>query len=418
MKKNIRHILYTSMALGVTLTAVATINTDKASADSSDQPQAVQTTPPGNNTGSDQQTINTTELDQIAAQKQAQYEQAEEPIVNQASAANHGLGPGSKIGSFTQKPTSQFSPALAQKLYEANDAHNEAVTKSVESYNNTDTSQLDHTISMVSNLTYKDSPDSFLINDSDTPSLKRTNFTNVPQDDQFYIDWLDHEIKLVQGEKESYQVPAEFTNLVNKFYNIGHYYGGDSVKISDSDYTRFDGLPGFEEWDNMTTQEFLPLQNYIGKSKYDVEFYTPYLTTLINKWEKQHTQLQQEYAAKQDKTSKNSEPAEVAKSTDQPAQPATPTTSPVHQNVEKPTETTTINHTDTQVVKPITNKATTAPVHQMITKTNTTSITGQTTVNQQVLPQTGNNSKNTAIILGLSLSTLAAMFGLMRKRQY
>lgn len=415
MKKNIRHILYTSMALGVTLTAVATINTGKASADSSDQPQAVQTTPHGNNTGSDQQIINTTELDQAAAQKQAQYEQAEEPIVNQASAANHGLGPGSKIGSFTQKPTSQFSPALAQKLYEANDAHNEAVTKSVESYNNTDTSQLDHTISMISNLTYKDSPDSFLINGSDTPSLKRTNFTNVPQDDQFYIDWLDHEIKLVQGEKESYQVPAEFTNLVNKFYHIGHYYGGDSVKLSDSDYTRFDGLPGFEEWDNTTTQEFVPLTNYIGKSKYDVEFYTPYLTTLINKWEKQHTQLQQEYAAKQGKTSQNSKPAEVAKSTDQPA---TPTTSPVHQNVEEPTETATINHTDTQVVKPITNKATTAPVHQMITKTNATSITGQTTVNQQVLPQTGNNSKNTAIILGLGLSTLAAMFGLMRKRQY
>lgn len=415
MKKNIRHILYTSMALGVTLTAVATINTDKASADSSDQPQAVQTTPHGNNTGSDQQTINTTELDQAAAQKQAQYEQAEEPIVKQALAASHGMGPGSKIGSFTQKPTSQFSPALAQKLYEANDAHNEAVTKSVESYNNTDTSQLDHTISMVSNLTYKDNPNSYLINGSNTASLKRTNFTNVPQDDQFYIDWLDHEIKLVQGEKESYQAPAEFTNLVNKFYHIGHYYGGGSVKLSDSDYTRFDGLPGFEEWDNTTTQEFVPLTNYIGKSKYDVEFYTPYLTTLINKWEKQHTQLQQEYAAKQDKTSNDPKPAEVAKSTDQPA---TPTTSPVHQNIEEPTETTTINHTDTQVVKPITNKATTAPVHQIITKTYATSVTGQTTVNQQVLPQTGNNSKNTAIMLGLGLSTLAAMFGLMRKRQY
>ena len=37
MEKNIRHILYTSMALGVTLTAVATVNADNAKADTTVQ---------------------------------------------------------------------------------------------------------------------------------------------------------------------------------------------------------------------------------------------------------------------------------------------------------------------------------------------------------------------------------------------
>ena len=422
MEKNIRHILYTSMALGVTLTAVATVNADNAKADTTVQSQAVQTAPNGSNPETNQQIINTAELDQTAAQKQAQYEQAEEPIVKQALAASHGMGPGSKIGSFTQKPTSQFSPALAQKLYEANDAHNEAVTKSVESYNNTDTSQLDHTISMVSNLTYKDNPNSYLINGSNTASLKRTNFSNVPQDDQFYIDWLDHEIKLVQGEKESYQAPAEFTNLVNKFYHIGHYYGGDSVKLSDSDYTRFDGLPGFEEWDNTTTQEFVPLTNYIGKSKYDVEFYTPYLTTLINKWEKQHTQLQQEYDAKngQAKTDQpetpqqtpaentNKQPEHKASTTtDSPVvtQPQTVANSQKTVQTALPIKTTVSNEKPVQQTEPVTLKTvTTTPV---AVSTNTSS-----------LPQTGNDNKAMIASIGLGLSTLAMMFGFARKQQY
>lgn len=415
MKKNIRHILYTSMALGVTLTAVATVNTDSAKADSTGQPQAVQATSHDQSTEANQQTINTAELDQTAAQKQAQYEQAEEPIVKQALAANHGLGSGSKIGSFTQKPTSQFSPALAQKLYEANDAHNEAATKSIESYNNTDTSQLDHTISMISDFTYKDNPDSFLLKSNDAPSLKRTNFTNVPQDDQFYIDWLDHEIKLVQGEKESYQAPAEYTNLVNKFNHIASYYGGDSAKLSDSDYTRFYGLPGFQEWDDTTTLEFVPLTSYIGKSKYDVEFYTPYLTTLIDKWERQHTQLQQEYAAKQGKKTNEPKQDAVAKPTEQPA---APTVSSTHQAPKTQTvDTTNISHANS-IIKSTVQNDTVVPAHQVITKTNVTSVATPISNKQQTLPQTGNNSKNTAVMLGLGLSTLAAMFGLMRKRQY
>ena len=164
------------------------------------------------------------------------------------------------------------------------------------------------------------------------------------------------------------------------------------------------------------------MTNYIGKSKYDVEFYTPYLTTLINKWEKQHTQLQQEYDAKngQAKTDQpetpqqtpaentNKQPEHKASTTtDSPVvtQPQTVANSQKTVQTALPIKTTVSNEKPVQQTEPVTLKTvTTTPV---AVSTNTSS-----------LPQTGNDNKAMIASIGLGLSTLAMMFGFARKQQY
>ena len=129
MKKNIRHILYTSMALGVTLTTAAMLE-GSANADTTTEPnqtqqtvQAAQPTTASANTATNdkQQSTNTDALDQAEAQKQAQYQQRYDTLYEEVRKANQAANgmpfvSTNQPGYFTEKPTKQFSPALAQKL--------------------------------------------------------------------------------------------------------------------------------------------------------------------------------------------------------------------------------------------------------------------------------------------------------------
>lgn len=460
MNKHVCQILYTSVALGATLFAVTTLDNTAANADANTTPQAAQTTPASttaataaatntsanNNAGSattdtntttttnnsSQQSVDTAALDQAEAQKQAQYEKAEDSIVSQYD-ATHGMGPGSRVGSFSQKPTSSFSPALAQELYKASDAHNDIVTKDVDSYaNSNNTDALDHTISMVSNFTYKNGAFASSLADQQYGLPKRTDVSTVPQDDQFYIDWLDHEIKLAKGETtETYQVPASYTNLLNRIKSINENYGTDMAKgDSNSDTARFYGLPGFDDW-NSVTGMINNLLLYPGKSEYDVKFYTPYLTSIINQWESKHAVLQQEYAAKNkttaNKTDKTNTPAaktstKTATATATPAaktaQPAQATSKATVKPATTPAKTNVVNNAaTTEFQTPVTAKAQTAAANTLDTVTLTTPVKESVT-NQSALPQTGNEGAKAVSVLGLGLVTLAAMFGLGRKRQF
>ena len=174
MKKNIRHILYTSMALGVTLATTVTLE-GSANADTTTAPnqaqQTVQTNTASANTATNdkQQSTNADELDQAEAQKQTQYQQRYDTLHEEVRKANQAATgtpfvSTNQPGYFTEKPTKQFSPALAQKLYEANDARNAVITKDTNSLLNTKTDNFDHTLSMISNFSYQNI----------------ANFTNLP----------------------------------------------------------------------------------------------------------------------------------------------------------------------------------------------------------------------------------------------
>lgn len=439
MKKNIRHILYTSMALGVTLTTAVMLE-GTANADTTSEPnqtqqtvQAAQPTTASANTATNdkQQPTNTDALDQAEAQKQAQYQQRYDTLheeVRKANQAATGMPfvSTNQPGYFTEKPTKQFSPALAQKLYEANDARNAVITKDTNSLLNTKTDNFDHALSMISNFSYQDVADFTYLPDKEYNLPLRTNVKSVPQDDQFYIDWLDHEVKLLQGEPETYQVPAEYTNLLKKLNYIASNYGGDDARLDDTtEVFRFSELPGFDDWDE-TTNHMVHLTSYPGNSEYDVKFYTPYLTALINTWEEQRSQLQKEYDAKNGQTKTNQPetpqqtPAEntnkqleqktsvvTDKTIDSPVitQPQTVDNSQKAVQTTLPTKTAVSSEKAAQQTEPMTVKTvTTTPV---AVSTNTSS-----------LPQTGNDNKAMIASIGLGLSTLAMMFGFARKRQY
>lgn len=434
MKKNIRHILYTSMALGVTLTTAVMLE-GSANADTTTEPnqaqqtvQAAQPTTASANTATNdkQQSINTDALDQAEAQKQAQYQQRYDTLFNEASKENQAktgmpLFSSNQPGYFTEKPTKQFSPALAQKLYEANDARNTVITKDTNSLLNTKTDNFDHALSMISNFSYQDVADFTYLPNKEYDLPVRTNVKSVPQDDQFYINWLDHEVKLLQGEPETYQVPAEYTNLLQKFDQLAHNYGGDNARYDgNSDFNRFHNLPGFDDWDE-TTNHMVHLTSYPGNSEYDVKFYTPYLIALINTWEEQRSQLQKEYDAKngQAKTDQPETPQQTpAENTNQkPKQEDSTTDSPV---VTQP-QTVANSQKTVQTALPVkTAVSSEKPAQQtepMTVKTVTTTPVAVST-NTSSLPQTGNDNKAMIASIGLGLSTLAMMFGFARKRQY
>ncbi|MCC4371620.1 LPXTG cell wall anchor domain-containing protein [Limosilactobacillus reuteri] len=435
MKKNIRHILYTSMALGVTLTTAVMLE-GSANADTTTEPNQAQqtvqtaqpTTAPVNTATNDkQQSTNTDVLDQAEAQKQAQYQQRYETLYEEARKANHGatgmpLFSSNQPGYFTEKPTKQFSPALAQKLYEANDVRNAVITKDTNSLLNTKTDTFDHALSMISNFSYQNDTNSTLLPNKKYELPLRTDVKSVPQDDQFYIDWLDHEVKLLQGEPETYQVPAEYTNLIKRLNYIADNYGSDDALLDGTtEVSHLYGLPGFNEWD-FNTNHMVHLLPYPGNSEYDVKFYTPYLSALINKWEEQRSQLQKEYDAKngQAKTDQPETPQQTpAENTNkQPEQKASATTdSPV---VTQP-QTVANSQKAVQTALPIkTAVSSEKPAQQtepMTVKTITTTPVAVST-NTSSLPQTGNDNKAMIASIGLGLSTLAMMFGFARKRQY
>lgn len=415
MKKHIRQILYTSVALGMSLTAAAALDNTVASADTTApaETQPTQTTSATNSAAPSQtkeQVIDPAALDQTEAQKQAQYQKAYEANYDLARKKFSSDGipfmGGNGLGSFSTKPTSQFSPALAQKLYEANDARNEIITANPEGLRK-NVQNFNYSLDMISNYTYKDG-ESATLPTPDYALPLRTAVKEVPQDDQFYIDWLDHEIKLLQGQPETYKAPAEYTDLVKQFKHIADYYGGDNVKLSDSDYTRFYDLPGFQDWDDITGH-IVQLTMFPGDSEYDVKFYTPYMKHIIAQWDAKHETLQKEYAAK------NNQPAEpVTNSEDQAAESTpTPVTTPAKstavqqktpQTAPQPTKVTTMPTTTTSTVAV---KSTILP-----------SATPVSTVKQARLPQTGNQNGAVAAGFGLGLITLATMFGFGRKREF
>lgn len=435
MKKNIRHILYTSMALGVTLTTAVMLE-GSANADTTTEPnqaqqtvQAAQPTTASANTATNdkQQSINTDTLDQAEAQKQAQYQQRYETLYEEARKANHGatgmpLFSSNQPGYFTEKPTKQFSPALAQKLYEANDVRNAVITKDTNSLLNTKTDTFDHALSMISNFSYQNDTNSTFLPNKEYELPLRTDVKSVPQDDQFYIDWLDHEVKLLQGEPETYQVPAEYTNLIKRLNYIADNYGGDDALLDGTtEVSHLYGLPGFNEWD-FNTNHMVHLLPYPGNSEYDVKFYTPYLTALINTWEEQRSQLQKEYAAKngQAKTDQPETPQQTpAENTNkQPEQKASATTD---SSVVTRPQTVANSQKAVQTALPVkTAVSSEKPAQQtepMTVKTVTTTPVADS-ANTSSLPQTGNDNKAMIASIGLGLSTLAMMFGFARKRQY
>jgi len=53
---------------------------------------------------------------------------------------------------------------------------------------------------MISNFSYQNDTNSTFLPNKEYELPLRTDVKSVPQDDQFYIDWLDHEVKLLQGE--------------------------------------------------------------------------------------------------------------------------------------------------------------------------------------------------------------------------
>ncbi|MRH72433.1 LPXTG cell wall anchor domain-containing protein [Lactobacillus reuteri] len=435
MKKNIRHILYTSMALGVTLTTAVMLE-GSANADTTTEPnqaqqtvQAAQPTTASANTATNdkQQSINTDALDQAEAQKQAQYQQRYETLYEEARKANHGatgmpLFSSNQPGYFTEKPTKQFSPALAQKLYEANDVRNAVITKDTNSLLNTKTDTFDHALSMISNFSYQNDTNSTFLPNKEYELPLRTDVKSVPQDDQFYIDWLDHEVKLLQGEPETYQVPAEYTNLIKRLNYIADNYGGDDALLDGTtEVSHLYGLPGFNEWD-FNTNHMVHLLPYPGNSEYDVKFYTPYLTALINTWEEQRSQLQKEYAAKngQAKTDQPETPQQTpAENTNkQPEQKASATTD---SSVVTRPQTVANSQKAVQTALPVkTAVSSEKPAQQtepLTVKTVTTTPVADS-ANTSSLPQTGNDNKAMIASIGLGLSTLAMMFGFARKRQY
>lgn len=435
MKKNIRHILYTSMALGVTLTTAVMLE-GSANADTTsntNQPQqtvqAAQPSTASANTATNdkQQSTNTDALDQAEAQKQTQYQQRYETLYEEARKANHGatgmpLFSSNQPGYFTEKPTKQFSPALAQKLYEANDVRNAVITKDTNSLLNTKTDTFDHALSMISNFSYQNDTSSTFLPNKEYELPLRTDVKSVPQDDQFYIDWLDHEVKLLQGEPETYQVPAEYTNLIKRLNYIADNYGGDDALLDGTtEVSHLYGLPGFNEWD-FNTNHMVHLLPYPGNSEYDVKFYTPYLTALINTWEEQRSQLQKEYAAKngQAKTDQPETPQQTpAKNTNQqPEQKASATTD---SSVVTRPQTVANSQKTVQTALPVktavSSEKSAQQTEPMTVKTVTTTPIAVST-NTSSLPQTGNDNKAMIASIGLGLSTLAMMFGFARKRQY
>lgn len=435
MKKNIRHILYTSMALGVTLTTAVMLE-GSANADTTTEPnqaqqtvQAAQPSTASANTATNdkQQSTNTDALDQAEAQKQTQYQQRYETLYEEARKANHGatgmpLFSSNQPGYFTEKPTKQFSPALAQKLYEANDVRNAVITKDTNSLLNTKTDTFDHALSMISNFSYQNDINSTFLPNKEYELPLRTDVKSVPQDDQFYIDWLDHEVKLLQGEPETYQVPAEYTNLIKRLNYIADNYGGDDALLDGTtEVSHLYGLPGFNEWD-FNTNHMVHLLPYPGNSEYDVKFYTPYLTALINTWEEQRSQLQKEYAAKngQAKTDQPETPQQTpAKNTNQqPEQKASATTD---SSVVTRPQTVANSQKTVQTALPVktavSSEKSAQQTEPMTVKTVTTTPIAVST-NTSSLPQTGNDNKAMIASIGLGLSTLAMMFGFARKRQY
>ena len=431
MKKNIRHILYTSMALGVTLATTVTLE-GSANADTTTAPnqaqQTVQTNTASANTATNdkQQSTNADELDQAEAQKQTQYQQRYDTLHEEVRKANQAATgtpfvSTNQPGYFTEKPTKQFSPALAQKLYEANDARNAVITKDTNSLLNTKTDNFDHTLSMISNFSYQNIANFTNLPNKEYDLPLRTNVKSVPQDDQFYIDWIDHEVKLLQGEPETYHVPVEYTNLLKKFNQIAHNYGGDNAVLDgNSEFNRFYNLPGFNNWDD-TVNHMVHLTSYPGNSEYDVKFYTPYLTSLINTWEDQRSQLQKEYAAKngatEDKTPEASNQTPTENSNQHQTQDVVKTTTetPNHSVTSQPQ--TVENSTDTNQPVTTTNEKAVESTNATIVKV--TATTPKTSsVNVSSLPQTGNDRKAMIASVSLGLTTLAMMFGLARKRQY
>lgn len=435
MKKNIRHILYTSMALGITLTTAVMLE-GSANADTTTEPnqtqqtvQAAQPTTASANTATNdkQQSTNTDALDQAEAQKQAQYQQRYDTLYEEVRKANQAANgmlfvSTNQPGYFTEKPTKQFSPALAQKLYEANDARNAVITKDTNSLLNTKTDTFDHALSMISNFSYQNDTNSTFLPNKEYELPLRTDVKSVPQDDQFYIDWLDHEVKLLQGEPETYQVPAEYTNLIKRLNYIADNYGGDDALLDGTtEVSHLYGLPGFNEWD-FNTNHMVHLLSYPGNSEYDVKFYTPYLTALINTWEEQRIQLQKEYAAKngQAKTDQPETPQQTpAENTNkQPEQKASATTG---SSVVTRPQTVANSQKTVQTALPVqtavSSEKSAQQTEPMTVKTVTTTPIAVST-NTSSLPQTGNDNKAMIASIGLGLSTLAMMFGFARKRQY
>ncbi|MCC4331613.1 LPXTG cell wall anchor domain-containing protein [Limosilactobacillus reuteri] len=434
MKKNIRHILYTSMALGVTLTTAVMLegsaNADTTEPNQTQQTvQAAQPTTASANTATNdkQQSTNTDALDQAEAQKQAQYQQRYDTLYEEVRKANQAANgmpfvSTNQPGYFTEKPTKQFSPALAQKLYEANDARNAVITKDTNSLLNTKTDTFDHALSMISNFSYQNDTNSTFLPNKEYELPLRTDVKSVPQDDQFYIDWLDHEVKLLQGEPETYQVPAEYTNLIKRLNYIADNYGGDDALLDGTtEVSHLYGLPGFNEWD-FNTNHMVHLLPYPGNSEYDVKFYTPYLTALINTWEEQRSHLQKEYAAKngQAKTDQPETPQQTpAKNTNQqPEQKASATTD---SSVVTRPQTVANSQKTVQTALPVktavSSEKSAQQTEPMTVKTVTTTPIAVST-NTSSLPQTGNDNKAMIASIGLGLSTLAMMFGFARKRQY
>lgn len=435
MKKNIRHILYTSMALGVTLTTAVMLE-GSANADTTTEPNQAQqtvqtaqptTTPVNTATNDKQQSTNTDVLDQAEAQKQAQYQQRYETLYEEARKANHGatgmpLFSSNQPGYFTEKPTKQFSPALAQKLYEANDVRNAVITKDTNSLLNTKTDTFDHALSMISNFSYQNDTNSTLLPNKKYELPLRTDVKSVPQDDQFYIDWLDHEVKLLQGEPETYQVPAEYTNLIKRLNYIADNYGSDDALLDGTtEVSHLYGLPGFNEWD-FNTNHMVHLLPYPGNSEYDVKFYTPYLSALINKWEEQRSQLQKEYDAKngQAKTDQPETPQQTpAENTNQ--QPKQEDSTTTDSSVVTRPQTVANSQKTVQTALPVkaavSNEKPAQQTEPMTVKTVTTTPVAVST-NTSSLPQTGNDNKAMIASIGLGLSTLAMMFGFARKQQY
>lgn len=435
MKKNIRHILYTSMALGVTLTTAVMVE-GSANADTTTEPnqtqqtvQAAQPTTASANTATNdkQQSTNTDALDQAEAQKQAQYQQRYDTLYEEVRKANQAANgmpfvSTNQPGYFTEKPTKQFSPALAQKLYEANDVRNAVITKDTNSLLNTKTDTFDHALSMISNFSYQNDTNSIFLPNKEYELPLRTDVKSVPQDDQFYIDWLDHEVKLLQGEPETYQVPAEYTNLIKRLNYIADNYGGDDALLDGTtEVSHLYGLPGFNEWD-FNTNHMVHLLPYPGNSEYDVKFYTPYLTALINTWEEQRIQLQKEYAAKngQAKTDQPETPQQTpAENTNQqPKQEdSTTTDSPVVTQPQTVVNSQKTVQTALPVKTAVSSEKSAQQTEPMTVKTVTTTPVAVST-NTSSLPQTGNDNKAMIASIGLGLSTLAMMFGFARKRQY
>lgn len=423
------------MALGVTLTTAVMVE-GSANADTTTEPnqtqqtvQAAQPTTASANTATNdkQQSTNTDALDQAEAQKQAQYQQRYDTLYEEVRKANQAANgmpfvSTNQPGYFTEKPTKQFSPALAQKLYEANDVRNAVITKDTNSLLNTKTDTFDHALSMISNFSYQNDTNSIFLPNKEYELPLRTDVKSVPQDDQFYIDWLDHEVKLLQGEPETYQVPAEYTNLIKRLNYIADNYGGDDALLDGTtEVSHLYGLPGFNEWD-FNTNHMVHLLPYPGNSEYDVKFYTPYLTALINTWEEQRIQLQKEYAAKngQAKTDQPETPQQTpAENTNQqPKQEdSTTTDSPVVTQPQTVVNSQKTVQTALPVKTAVSSEKSAQQTEPMTVKTVTTTPVAVST-NTSSLPQTGNDNKAMIASIGLGLSTLAMMFGFARKRQY